>query len=452
MAASAETFRESPQAPLLWTDTPSKILAGAKCIIEHSRNNLDQIIRTVQPSTATYANVLEPLAQDENDIYSQKCKLGFYQDVFPDASVREASGEAKKLLRDYLLEIRMREDLYQLVDAVKNKNEDLDPEDYFFLQNQHGSYARNGLKLPAGPERDRYREIRQRLNQLSTDFKTSDREALDTVWLFPHELEGLSEDTISGLRKGTGENEGKRGVRTDLIASAPIFKSCTVSETRRRVFVAHENRAIQNVPLFKETMVLRDEAARMLGYPDHATFRLATKMAKNPETVNRFLADLKSRLLPAGKAEFELMEQLKKEELLSKGEEYDPRCYLWDPTYYKDILLRTKYSVDRAKIAEYFPLQTTIYGMLRLFQHLFGMAFVEVIGVERDKLAPSGNGNELVWQEDVQVFNVWDDEEEGGGFLGYLYIDHFSREGKRGGVSSSDLQPVYIPNPVSMTE
>ena len=47
-----------------------------------------------------------------------------------------------------------------------------------------------------------------------------------------------------------------------------------------------------NVPLFKEAVVLRDEAARLLGYPNHAALRIEDKMAKTPKTVDDFLGDL----------------------------------------------------------------------------------------------------------------------------------------------------------------
>lgn len=444
MSPSIKTIQRPHQAPPNWTGTPNSIISDAKRVIEHSRNTLDDIIRTVQPNTATYANVLAPLAQDDNAIYSECNMLEFYKDVSPDPEVREASGEATKLLRDYHLERRMREDLYQLVDAVKNENEVLDPEDRFFLENQHTAHTRNGLKLPAGPQRDRFREIKQRLNQLSIEFRRNDREARDALWLTPQELEGIPADTLSKFENGIAENEGKLKVKLDQVSSSSIYRFCT-SDTRKRVFIARENRAVENAPIFKETVVLRDEAARMLGYPNHAAFRLEVKMAKTPGTVTTFLAELKSRLVEAGQKELELMKQLKREECELKGEAFDGRFYLWDHIHHKQILLRTKYAVDQEKISEYFPLQTTIDGMLDVFQHVFGLVFVEITGDERDELAASGNGKDLVWHADVQIFMVWDDEGEGGAFLGYLYIDAFPREGKRDGVSNYDIQPVRTP-------
>jgi Zn-dependent oligopeptidase len=40
-------------------------------------------------------------------------------------------------------------------------------------------------------------------------------------------------------------------------------------------------------------------------------------------------------------------------------------------------------SVDQQKIAEYSPLQTAISGILEIFQHVLGLAFVEITADER---------------------------------------------------------------------
>jgi metallopeptidase MepB len=73
-----------------------------------------------------------------------------------------------------------------------------------------------------------------------------------------------------------------------------------------------------NIPLFKET-ILRGEAARMLGYPDHASFRIEDRMAKTPKTVLDFLCDLRARLTPRGAKETEKLKDLKKQDLESRG-------------------------------------------------------------------------------------------------------------------------------------
>lgn len=86
-------------------------------------------------------------------------------------------------------------------------------------------------------------------------------------------------------------------------------------------------------------------------------------------------------------------------------------------------MLETQYSVDRQELAAYFPLKTTVKGVMNIFQHLFGLVFEEIFAEERHRLSPTGIGADLVWHEDVQFSTVWNDQQEGDEFLGYLYLD-----------------------------
>lgn len=53
-------------------------------------------------------------------------------------------------------------------------------------------------------------------------------------------------------------------------------------------------------------------------------------MAKTPETVFAFLADLEAQLRPLGEAEKVKLLALKKEECEKRGIAYDDELYLWD--------------------------------------------------------------------------------------------------------------------------
>lgn len=157
-------------------------------------------------------------------------------------------------------------------------------------------------------------------------------------------------------------------------------------------------------------------------------------MAKTPKTVLDFLGDLRTRLTPGGIKETEHLKDIKKQDLISRGLEssYDGNYYLWDHRFYNRMMVENEYSIDEQEIAEYFPLQSTIEGMLRIFEELFGLVFVEIDDEERNKISPTSKGADIVWHEDVKVFSVWDDEGEGGGFSGYLYLDLHPRPGKYG--------------------
>merc|ERR1711939_383107 len=384
-------------------------------------------------------------AQDEDAVALQSRIIGFYQAVSTSAELRDASSKAEEIMDEFSIEASMREDIFVLVDKAWEKGESgLDGESLRLLEKERKSYIRNGLGIEKGPKRDRFKEIKKRLSQISIEFQKNLNEENGGIWFTKKELEGVPGDVLEGFEKGTGENEGKLRFTFKYPDLFPTLKFALDAETRQKVFIENENKCNENVPLFEEAIILRDEAARLLGYPDHASFRIEDKMAKTPKTVNDFLDDLRQRLSQGGLDEIETLKKMKQADVESRGEKFDGRYYLWDHRFYDRMMEEKDYQLDQQLISEYFPLQTTIRGMLEIFEQLFGLAFVEVVGKDRDSISPSGKGEDIVWHEEVQVFSVWDDEDEGGGFVGYLYLDLFPRTGKYGHAANFNLQPGFI--------
>ena len=435
----------APQRPPLFTASPRSLIQDTKRLIEQSRKVQDEVVRIVQLKTATFANTLLPLAQNENRVALESHTITFYQAVSPDPALRDASREATKLFSEFGIETAMREDLFVLIDAVLRNSQDetLDIESQLLLEKEHKKYLSNGLGIPAGPEREAFKKIKKRLSELSTEFQRNLNEENLGIWLEPQELEGVPGDVVERLEKGQddGPNKDKLRLMFQYPDYFPTMSHARNSETRRKVFLGYENKCNQNVPLFEETMILRDKAARLLGYPDHATFRLEDKMIKSPHTVNSFLEDLRSRLAVRGCEEIDKLKQLKKADM--GVEKYDGHYYLWDHRFYHRMMLEQQFSVDQQKISEYFPLNTTVQAMLEAFGRLFGLVFSDSDLEDRIHIA-AGDRSGHIWHEDVQVFSVWDDKADGGEFVGYLYLDLYPRQGKFSHVANFNVQPVRI--------
>ncbi|MCJ1251731.1 hypothetical protein MMC30_008968 [Trapelia coarctata] len=438
-------FKKPPQAPPVFIGTATSIVEDTKRIIEKSRSLQDKIVAEVKPDHASFKSVVLPMAHDENNASLESHILGFYQAVSSDKALRDASTEADKLLDEFSIESSMREDVFQLVDAAFKKEEKLDAESQRLLEKDRKDYIRNGLSLPAGPDRDRFKEIKKRLSQISIQFQKNLNEENGGIWFTREELDGIPEDLLSTLTKGEGENAGKLRLSFKYPDLFPTLKYAKNPATRQKMFIDNENKCNQNVPLFKEAVMLRDEAARLLGYLNHAAFRIEDKMAKTPKTVDDFLGDLRERLTEGGAKERDILKAMKEEDLKSKGQEksYDGHYYVWDHRYYSRLQLERDYKLDQQKVAEFFPLQTTLSGMLKIFEELLGLAFVEITGEDRSGLAPSGQGDDIVWHPDVQVFSVWNSEDEGSGFVGYLYTDLHPRDGKYGHAANFNISPGF---------
>jgi metallopeptidase MepB len=196
------------------------------------------------------------------------------------------------------------------------------------------------------------------------------------------------------------------------------------------MFVAADNVMAARVPLFKEAIILRDEAARLLGYPSHAAFSTSDKMAQNPQNVDRFLAQLQNGLLGAVQNEIRRLKDLKQKDVEARGEEFDGRYFIWDHLFYHTISLKRDFNIDQQNVSEYFSYSSVVSGMLNIFEKIIGLRFSE--------LDRSGS----VWHEDVELYGVWNAEDLGGEFLGYLYLDLYPREGKSNNPWSLNLVPV----------
>ncbi|KAF2223891.1 metallopeptidase MepB [Elsinoe ampelina] len=441
---AASKYQKPPQAPPVFTATPDSLVADTKRLIAQSKKVQDDAVAQYKASDATFKNVLLPMALDDNTMATESHIIGFYQAVSTDAKLRDASTEAEKLLDDFGIESSMREDVFGLLQGILDKKEKLDPESQRLLEKTHKGYVRMGLNIPAGPKRDRFKAIKKRLSELSITFQKNLNEEQGGLWFTPAELDGLPEDLVGNLQKGEGENDGKVRLTFKYPDLFPALKHAKNPETRRKIFIENENKCNQNVPLFREAIVLRDEAARLLGYPNHAAFVIEDKMAKTPKTVDDFLGDLRKRLAPGGRDEIKKLQDLKEEDLKSRNEKSDGHYYLWDNRYYNTLMLERDYQLDQELISEWFPLETSIRGMLQIFEEIFGLVFVQITGEDRAKVSPTGKGDDIIWHPDVQVFSVWDDASEGDGFVGYLYLDLHPRDGKYGHAANFNLQPGYI--------
>jgi len=462
-------YANPPQAPPLFTGTKESILADAKAHCDDTRALLDRLVADVKPAedpkSATFETVMRPQIADEEFTSLTARILSFYQYVSNDSEIRDASTEASKAMSEFGIECQMREDVFRLVEAVyknsglaESKEQDKErlidaalakaaglenPETARLLERDYQSYIRYGLALPAGEQRDRFKEIKKRLSQIQIAFQKNLNEEDGGIWFTKEQLDGVPADVIDTLQKGTGENEGKVRLSFKYPDLFPTLKFAKNPDVRKQLFIDNENKCNQNVELFKEAILLRDEAARLLGYPDHAAYRIEDKMAKTPKTVWDFLNDLKARLSAGGAKEIDRLLELKKKDHEARGLPFDGNYYLWDHRFYDRMMVEQEYSIDENAIAEYFPLTSTVAGMLKIFEELFGLVFVELTPEDRKRISPTGKAEDISWHEDVIIFSVWDDAGEGDGFVGYLYLDLHPRQGKYGHAANFNLQPGF---------
>ena len=183
------------------------------------------------------------------------------------------------------------------------------------------------------------------------------------------------------------------------------------------------------MPLFYEAIQLRYKSAQILGYPNHLAYKVDVTMAKTPMAVMDFLESVRDRVVRQLPRDIRKLLELKSADV-TRNDAHD-KALLWsDIPYYSRIYEEQNYSLDQGQIAEHFPLYQTISKMLTLFGKLFGFRFEKLVNTESEPSAPEQG---LIWHPDVMLYSVWNDEQEGDEFVGYLYFDLHPRPGKCGG-------------------
>ena len=107
---------------------------------------------------------------------------------------------------------------------------------------------------------------------------------------------GLSEAFIASA-KSAAEDRGLAGkaiVTTSRSSVEPFLKSSSRRDLREKAYKAFTARgdngnANDNNATVVEILALREEAAKIMGYPTYAAYRLEDSMAKTPEAVRGLL-------------------------------------------------------------------------------------------------------------------------------------------------------------------
>lgn len=356
----------------------------------------------------TFANTV--LAQEKavGDFVRSVVPLVFNAHVSPDKGVRTTAQAIEKVMNRRFVELGQRQDLYERTKAAAAKAEAaLDAADRRLLEKTLRDYRDSGLGLPP-EQRERLKAVQTKLNDLSARFALNVNEHRDWLEVDDAGLDGLPADYKAGLERTP---EGKYKVGLDYPSYVPFMRYAKSGELRKALNHKYENRAMPaNLPLLREGLELRREAARLLGHDSYPALALKDRMAKTPERVAEFLSKLTGKVRERAKAELAAVLEVKRRDEPGATEVGDH-----ERGYYSRILREEKYSYDAEEVRQYFPVDRVVSGVLSVYQRILGVTFREVKGAS-------------VWHPDVRLFEISDAKT--GGLIGHFYLDLYPREGK----------------------
>ena len=292
----------------------------------------------------------------------------------------------------------------------------------------------SGISLE-GEQQKRFNEIAEKLSQLGSDFSNHVLDATKAWHLditdksdaagLPESFRRLAAEAYAQAQDGDADADLENGpwrVKLDAPSFGPFMEHCRNRDLREKAYRAYVTRAsdgeLDNSPLIEETLKLRQEKAKLLGYNSYAEVSLANKMAKDASEIQAMFDELLTASMEAGRKELVELTQY------ANANGHEGKLAHWDIAFWAERLREERYSFTDEQLRPYFSLERVLEGLFSLCKRLFGITVT------------AADGKAPVWNKDVRFFEIAD---EAGEHIAAFYLDPYSRpENKRGGAWMAD--------------
>jgi peptidyl-dipeptidase Dcp len=325
-------------------------------------------------------------------------------------------------------EIYLNAKLFARVASVYEQRESrhFDPESRRLIEFTYDEFVHSGANL-SDADKARLRKLNEEASTLSDGFTTkllaaSKDAAFHTST--PAVLAGMSDAQVAAAAQAA-QNRNTDGYVLALqnTTQQPAFVALRDRATRQTIFENSWNRtecgdANDTRATIARLAQLRAERAKLLGFPNHAAWKLKDQMAKTPDAALAFM----DALIPVATANA-ARESVDIQSLIDEqhsGITLEP----WDWEFYGEQVRKAKYNLDDAQIKPFFELGSVLEnGVFYAANRLYGISFKERKDIP-------------VYQPDVRVFEVADAD---GKPLALFYCDYFKRDNKNGGAWMSEF-------------
>jgi peptidyl-dipeptidase Dcp len=303
---------------------------------------------------------------------------------------------------------------------------DLDPESLRLLDITYDRFVRSGANL-SDADKTELKKLNEEISALSTGFSTKLLAATkDGAYVTTDKsaLAGLSDAQIAAAAQAA-QSRKLEGFVLPLqnTTQQPDLASLSVRATREALFEKSWNRtergdANDTRDDLARLAHLRARRARLLGYPNHAAWKLGDQMAKTPEAALKFMD-----ALVAG-ATAKVANEGKDIQAVIDAQKGGFTLQPWDWEFYSEQVRKAKYDLNDADVKPYFELNNVLEnGVFFTANQLYGITFKERKDIP-------------VYHPDVRVFDVFDAD---GKPLALFYCDYFKRDNKNGGAWMSSF-------------
>src|SRR5882757_5585299 len=382
---------QAPENPLLrpWT-TPFETPPFAEIAPEHflpaferafADHSAEIAAITHDPAVPDFANTITALERSGKLL--SKVSAVFYDLVsaHSNPAILEIDKEISPRMARHWNPIMMNAVLFGRIAMLHEKRSTLGltGEETRLLERTYTRFHRSGAGLDEAAKA-RMAEINERLAHLGTAF-SHHLLGDEQDWfmeLGEDDRAGLS-DSFVATAKAAADERGMAGKAIMTLSRSfvePFLKSSGRRDLREKVFRAFTARgdnanANDNNATIVEILALREESAKLLGFPTFAAYRLEDSMAKTPEAVRGLLERVWKPARARALADRDALQALAAEE----GGNF--ALAPWDWRYYAEKLRQARANFDDAAIKPYLVLDHMIEAAFDCATRLFGITFTE---------------------------------------------------------------------------
>ncbi len=411
------------------TIAPAHAAPAVEQLIAQARETVAGAVES--PGTPTWQSLIEPIDAAEDRIGRAFAPIGHLHAVMDSPEWREAFEACLPKLTEFGTEQGQNTALFEAVKRLREADgfDAMDAGQQRVVTDMLRDFRLSGVGLDDAAKA-RYRQITQRMTELSTRFQQNLLDATQ-AWrkhiTDESELAGLP-DSARALLAQNAQNKDLDGwlVTLDAPSFIAVMTHADNRALRAEVYEAFSTRASDTGPdegrydnsaLMDEILALRHEAAQLLGFDNFAEQSLATKMADDAGQIETFLLDLAERSRDQAENELAELRELAYDDGVKTLE-------AWDVGYYGEKLKHARYHISDEDLRPYFPAASVIDGLFKVVARLYGVNIHAVANVP-------------VWHDDVTVYEISDADRQ---LRGRFYLDPYAREGKRGGAWMDALQ------------
>ncbi|MEM6386929.1 MAG: M3 family metallopeptidase [Pseudomonadota bacterium] len=409
--------------PVFQTLNENDFAQGFETALEAARARINEIADTDDPPT--FANTIDALEQADETL-SRAASI-FFTLVSTDATpaLEALQREISPKLAAYSSEITMNPKLFDRIENLWEARDTLQltEEQARVLMLTRRGFVRAGAKLK-GTDRDRFKEITQRLAVLGTEFAQNllSDERTWSMALGPAAAEALPE-FLRDAAAAAGRERGANGPVVTLSRSliVPFLQFSSDRELRKSAWQAWVQRGANggntdNREIAAETLKLRAERAALLGYQTFADFKLDVEMAKTPDAVHDLLMKVWKPAQRAVLSDTEVLTEMMHAEGINGA--LEP----WDWRYYAEKRRAAEHDLNEAELKPYFQLDRMIDAVFDCAHRLFGLTASPL--------------DVSLHHPDARAWEITRDGTHVAVFIG----DYFARGSKRSGAWCSALR------------